>query len=498
MEKKDSDSIICIGIDSDESDDLFAKINISSEQHPPEWPGCCIYRVHQKLRKINEKAYTPKLISIGPFHHSGNEFKDMEKHKVRYFEDFLKRTRKRKEDLLEIIKVEEEKISHCYSEKQISFCYSKDCMLESDNHFVKMILLDAVFIIELFLKVQAYKVRKNEDQDYILRKPWLLTGIAYDLILLENQVPFFILEKLFMSAYNIVSPCYNHGGEDAPFVKLSRNFFEPYDNDKESIIDKEVKHFTDLLRYFLCPKQDLKMKVPDLKMKPHKDCLDNHPSNKEKGLDNRICATKLEDAGLKFKGIYHKRLLDIGFITNPCLRIFPCFNLSWLLACLPCLKKISLLKRMRPILEVPVFVINDYTEVIFRNLVALEQCHYPSKTYICNYTALLVFLINSVEDVDLLVEKRIIDNRIGSNKAVAELISKLCEVCVDIVGTPQSYYSDIDEEIRTYSDSQWNRHMGNIKRKYFSDFWKGAATIFGAFVLLHQLWGWVRPFVMDK
>jgi len=39
---------------------------------------------------------------------------------------------------------------------------------------------------------------------------------------------------------------------DAPFVKLSCNFFAPYDKHKDSIIDKEVKHFTDLLRYFLC------------------------------------------------------------------------------------------------------------------------------------------------------------------------------------------------------------------------------------------------------
>jgi hypothetical protein len=487
MEKKDSDSIICIEKELDESTLLFNKINISLDQPCPEWQECCIYRVSKKLRKINEEAYTPKLISIGPFHHGGNEFKDMEKHKVKYFMDFLKRTEKSKEDLLEIIKVEEKKISHCYSEEQINHCYLEDCILESDDHFVKMILLDAVFIIELFLKLQDYKERKNEDQDYILGKPWLLTGIAYDLILLENQVPFFILGKLYMFAHNIVYPSYNHGEEggkrsvteDAPFVKLSRNFFAPYDNDKESIIDKEVKHFTDLLRYFLCP-------VPDLKMEP-----------REVGLDNRICATKLKDAGLKFKVKYNKRLLDIKFDWNWCFRIFPCFNLAWLLACLPCLKRISFLKRVQPALVVPVFVINDYTEVIFRNLIALEQCHYPFHTYICNYAALLVFLINSVEDVDLLVEKKIIENSIGSNQAVVDLITKLCEVCVEVVDLQTCYYN-IYKEISIYSKKPWNHYMGNIKRKYFSDFWKGAATIFGAFVLLHQLWGWVRPFVMNK
>jgi len=152
MEKKDSDFIICInGKEPDEYEDLFAKINISSEQPPPEWPKCCIYRVPKKLHKIKPEAYTPKLISIGPFHHGGSEFKDMEKHKVRYFKDFLKRTRKSMEDLLEIIKVDKEKISHCYSE---------DCIVQSVDHFMKMILLDAIFIIELFLKVKDSKIKK--------------------------------------------------------------------------------------------------------------------------------------------------------------------------------------------------------------------------------------------------------------------------------------------------------------------------------------------------
>ena len=33
---------------------------------PVQWPECCIYK---KLREVNNDAYTPKLISIGPLHH---------------------------------------------------------------------------------------------------------------------------------------------------------------------------------------------------------------------------------------------------------------------------------------------------------------------------------------------------------------------------------------------------------------------------------------------
>ncbi|KAK0608906.1 hypothetical protein LWI29_037856 [Acer saccharum] len=42
-------------------------------------PPCCIYRVPKDLRKINEAAYTPQVISIGPLHHGEKEFFEMEK-----------------------------------------------------------------------------------------------------------------------------------------------------------------------------------------------------------------------------------------------------------------------------------------------------------------------------------------------------------------------------------------------------------------------------------
>jgi hypothetical protein len=124
-------------------------IDIPSELPPADWPECCIYRVPKLLRKVNEEAYTPKLISIGPYHHDREELRDMEKHKLRYLKNFLDRTRKRQEDFLKIIKD---------NEKHIRLCYSEECRLNGRD-FVKMILLDAIFIIELFLKVKKKKRR---------------------------------------------------------------------------------------------------------------------------------------------------------------------------------------------------------------------------------------------------------------------------------------------------------------------------------------------------
>jgi hypothetical protein len=64
-------------------------------------------------------------------------------------DNFLQRAKKSQADLLKIIKDNEVKIRHSYSE---------DCGLKSGN-FVKMILLDAIFIVELFLRIKKKRLR---------------------------------------------------------------------------------------------------------------------------------------------------------------------------------------------------------------------------------------------------------------------------------------------------------------------------------------------------
>ncbi|KAJ6366553.1 hypothetical protein OIU77_003024, partial [Salix suchowensis] len=106
---------------------------------------CCIYRVPNSLRVSNPEAYTPQVISIGPFHHRSHErLKAMDTLKERYQGEFLKRNKmdgNKIIDFLSRIWKEEESVRRCYSE-------SFSILSQS---FVMMIVLDAVFIIE-FLK----------------------------------------------------------------------------------------------------------------------------------------------------------------------------------------------------------------------------------------------------------------------------------------------------------------------------------------------------------
>uniref|UniRef100_A0A7N2LGE6 Uncharacterized protein n=1 Tax=Quercus lobata TaxID=97700 RepID=A0A7N2LGE6_QUELO len=402
-------------------------IDIKQPREPNWGPKCCIYRVPKRLRNVNKKAYTPKLISIGPVHRNNDELKNMQGLKENYLEVFFCLTGKSREDFEYIIKKNEDEIRHCYA---VEISQPKD--------FVNMILLDSIFIIdhELFLRNEDQK----DEKDYILSKQCLKDGIMQDLILLENQLPFFILDCLY-------DQCGITGFHKC-FLTLACNYFfdrKKLPTDKELSTDemKGVKHFTDLYRHFYHPP---KHGIGDQN-------TDQQPHS----------ATKLDNAGLIFENLI-------------CLENFPS------------------LKRFQIRLVIPEFVVHDRIEEIFRNLMALEQCHYPDEAYICNYIKLLDFLINREEDVELLVDKKIIVNSLGSNHAVAKMINHLCR---EIVGT-KSYYSKVTEKLDKYYNSSWNKNMASLRKVYFRDIWRSTATVVGFVVLLITILNFLRPFVFTN
>jgi len=68
-----------------------------------------------------------------------------------------------------------------------------------------MILVYVCFIVELFLRLHTYT--DVEGRDPLLTKQWMLTDIQNDLILLENQLPFFVLEQFYnLTTMNLLLP----------------------------------------------------------------------------------------------------------------------------------------------------------------------------------------------------------------------------------------------------------------------------------------------------
>lgn len=61
----------------------------------------------------------------------------------------------------------------------------------------------------------------------------------------------------------------------------------------------------------------------------------------------------------------------------------------------------------RGVLTMPCFTARGHTERLWRNIMALEQCHYTYAAYVCHYITFLDFLIDTEQDVELLVNKGI-------------------------------------------------------------------------------------------
>jgi hypothetical protein len=410
--------------------DLFPK-DLETTFRPEE----CIYKAPAALCDSNRASYTPRVISIGPFHHGSEKLMPMEIQKQRYMKEFCKRlggetkVQESLKVLWETIQSLEDKIKRCYADNtSVEFS-------SVDNKFVKMILFDAVFIFELFLKNEEdMHDNKRYQDDFIVGKPWLRAAIQRDLILLENQLPFFILKKLYRLAIEETKLNY------PSFLDLSCHYFEKYGKNKTKPYEtKHYKplHFTDLVRHFLS------FKHPQLES----------PGGKQ--VKNLYSATMLHQAGIKFKALPDECLLDIR---------------AWK-------ETENTVKKGE--LHMPPLEIDNSTECLFRNLMALEQCHYPRQEFICRYVKLLDFLVDVKKDVDLLIENKVIVSRLGDSKAVAELINKLCLEIVEVT----SGYDALSQLLNDYYESSWNKNKAYLVSVYFHNVWIGTGTVIGLIIL---------------
>ncbi|KAL7164298.1 hypothetical protein ACSBR2_040251 [Camellia fascicularis] len=358
-----------------------------------------ICRVPRKLRQLNEAAYTPQMVSIGPLHHGETHLKGMEEQKMRCLEAFLGWETINLEDCVKMIKTWEKRIRNCYEES---------IKLSSDE-FVKMILLDSSFIIVAMVK----------PLDYFL---------GLDLLLLENQLPLFVLEGL----YNLALGSQSQNTDCCPFLELLvlqfKNFCITNHNPHLEQITRSssVRHFNDLLRIYHAPLSP--RSVPT-------------GSAKYVRIQN---ATALRKTGVTFKvPSSTKCLIDIQFNKG--------------------------------VLEIPHLRITDATEQVLRNIIALEWYLHGQNSYIIDYIAFMDNLIDTPEDVAILEKNDILENWLGDKSAVSNLFNNLV-THVPMVSSNYYFYG-ISEDLNSYCKVPWHDWKATLKRDYFSSPWRVASTV---------------------
>ncbi|KAK6926654.1 Protein of unknown function DUF247, plant [Dillenia turbinata] len=382
---------------------------------------CCIFRVPQSLVEINEKAYQPHVVSIGPYHHGRENLKMIEQHKGRFLGSLVSRSRVGLDEYYKAIASREGEIRDCYSET-INY---------DSNDFIKMLVLDGCFIIELFCKVG--KSPTPDSDDPLFNMAWLFSFVMRDLLRLENQIPYFVLEAF----YDLAT-----GNQNLPSLsKLALEFFNYAVQRPIEVLEKYYNiqgvHLLDLFRRSFIP-----TKHREVSRKPS-PLLQLIPS-----------AKKLHVAGVKFKARdKSSSLLEIDFHNG--------------------------------LLRIPTMTIDDFTSSVFLNWVAFEQCYNHCSKHITTYATFMGCLINTAGDAGLLCDQKIIENYFGTDEAVTSFFTNVGkDVVFDI---QHCYMSKMFEDINEYYRNNWKVQWAGFKHKYFDTPWSFLSALAAVLLLLLTL-----------
>lgn len=383
---------------------------------------CCIYKVPESLREVNRKAYIPQMISLGPIRYYKRFETNTNNILKRYKQKFIDRTSKQLVERFEIyIETNRQRIRACYDDDY--FVYRPDADMVGD----------IIFIFELFIRNN----QKQREFDYLLDTSKIKSAVKRDLQVLEHQIPYFVFREMFLEIAESVCPAEQMLYSD-PFLILALRFFFG-DENVLSIDSQDLRHFTDLRRYYLLNK-----------FQPQNGNSNTH-------ITDMRCATKLQASGVEFA--------ESDDFSVSCEYV----------------KKG--LKTQQLVLKIPHFEVDNDTECLIRNVMAFEQLHYPLETHVCSFFFLMGFLVDTQRDVDLLVEKGILSNVVGDHAAVVTMFNQL-----GIQVTPGfSCYADIGEKLKGHYEKRWNHTKASLKSVYFRDPWIATGTVVAAVLLLLTL-----------
>ncbi|XP_078177128.1 UPF0481 protein At3g47200-like [Carex rostrata] len=421
---------------------------------PNETENFTIFRTPRNIQQSKKNLFEPSVISIGPFHHGQTSLRTMEGQKWRFLRDFLSRGDHISVDFcISEMKLLEEKTRRCYSET---------VDLDS-NDFVKMMLLDGCFVLEFFLK------HKEEKWDTISEVGWNTTFVQSDLFLLENQIPFFVVEKLCEIGVK---------QEDRKNLFLLDNLIHhmsPLPN--SPLISKppaEIDHLAHLFHH---------CSVPNLE-KPSS----SNPSFRSKSfhLTTMLSPNRIKDLLLWFLSWVLTRFSRSTSTGDPSTVSIPC--ISYLQDAGIKFRPKSTPQHMfdisfdHGVLEIPKLKIIDHSKPLLVNLIAFEQCKYNkiNVTYFSSYAAFLDLLVSTQKDMAILQNCGIIESMLSGEEELTLFFNQL----FDGVSIEEDHvFADLFTKLNRYCESSWKRHRAKLIRDYFSSPWTMISLV-AALVLL--------------
>ncbi|CAM0957761.1 unnamed protein product [Alopecurus aequalis] len=481
---------------------------------------CLICKIVHRIRLTDYYAYEPSVLSVGPYHHSELPLQAMETEKWICLDYVLRLNREISlRDYLSLISG---------LEKEARGYYAEEINMDS-REFLQMLLLDSCFILVYLcgmhaqgasvegeqLKENMMYERKRETTDlshmdavschsavdidlkeigketeeicnqgnYSGTVEWYNSSAVYDLLLLENQIPFFIVKSIYQFSRNVATTslltnniCKFMEGILHHFPKVITEANRPDD----------FYHLLHLCHKYLKHSHKLEDNHHRYDAKPHcfhfifdivrriftlgqeKNMFHGlNWSNSVQLLSRWRRAVDYHEAGMQFiKREFDEdnphSLLDIRF--------------------------------RKGLMEIPCVPIDDKSSLLFRNLVALEQTCPQVGDDITAYVVFMSQLTSTAADVALLVQKGIIVHQMESDEDVSTLFTKLFEyVAFDFNG--EHYLRSLCCAMEAHYQSRINRWMAWLWHNHFSNPWLGFAAIASAFIILCSIMQTVLAFL---
>ncbi|MFQ6667513.1 hypothetical protein Gotur_033506 [Gossypium turneri] len=368
----------------------------------------------------------PQLASIGPYHYTNRNL-PLDKYKYSFLDRFISRTGK---DL------------RFYVQQMISLelhsrtCYSHDFSMSSPQ-FVEMMLLDGCFIMEVL-----HHFGVSEQQPWVFPiEPWQLPILVQDLLILDNQIPFFVLEMLFESLES------QEGTPTPSLCTKALKFFDlAFPLSMDIACPLKPHHLLDLLVHSLRPSSPSQMVAPNfvysfLKKISTRNQADTMRDQLEQQPPFYLTknAMELQASGIELRSTTAARFTNINFNNGG--------------------------------LEIPSVTINDIFIAILNNCVAFEHCSETSSKDFTAYVSFMSKLIRHPSDAELLCSNGIISRFSHNDQKVVQSFHMLWINILDL-DVQHSYLSKRLKELEWYYTQEgktrpWRRLVSRYWRICF-------------------------------
>ncbi|KAE9448008.1 hypothetical protein C3L33_20095, partial [Rhododendron williamsianum] len=385
--------------------------------------------------------------------------------------------------------------------------YAEELKLDNDE-MVEMMLVDGCFILELLYVYYHTNYCQVQDSSSIpqptnggksgsksngrgCKQPRgceqpradpicdsILTAniVRHDLMLLENQIPFFVLEHLF--DFTVAKIPVDRTTGCPPKLLLEdyvRSYFSKFlslegGQSSDTQLKTSCCSASDHCILSVCgPKEEIKQGTTEsgkandyhhilhlihssyIPGKEDEETELGIELNSTKHCELTLSASDLHYAGVKF--VPTTDLLKVEFI-NKGIGCWRCRTLAF---------------------RIPTIYIRKTTESFLRNVIALEQCSPRVPRYFTSYAKLMDMFINSEEDVRVLKKDGVIHNYLSTDEDVRDLFNKLCK---EVVLEDFHFYKDC--RVASRFNMRWQtRAVRYVTRLFIANPWPALAFFIG-------------------